>query len=94
MLQPDLKDPAFQPLWAHQSQNPSKWSIGLIEGLRDGRIPHKYHYDSPKQVDRWLKLHEAYSPARQEISAQTIYQDAILSSLERAQSQGQQLQSG
>jgi L-histidine Nalpha-methyltransferase len=91
MLQPDLKDPAFQPLWAHQSQNPSKWSIGLIEGLRDGRIPHKYHYDSPKQVDRWLKLHEAYSPARQEISAQTIYQDAILSSLERAQSQGQQL---
>ena len=34
---------------------------------------HKFHYDTPKQALRWLRVHEAFSPARQDLSCQAAY---------------------
>ena len=34
---------------------------------------HKFHYDTPKQALRWLRVHEAFSPARQDSSCQAAY---------------------
>lgn len=81
MLTPTATLPELQPLWAHLSQHPDKWLQGLLDGLSKGAIPHKYHYDTPKQVDRWLKLHQDYSPAFKAPSVQQIYLDSIRESL-------------
>lgn len=82
MLKPTATLPEIQPLWAHPSQHPQKWLQGLLDGLTQGAIPHKYHYDTPKQVDRWLKLHQDYSPASRSPAVQKIYQDSIHESLQ------------
>ena len=34
---------------------------------------HKFHYDTPKQSLRWLRVHETFSPARQDLSCQAAY---------------------
>lgn len=34
---------------------------------------HKFHYDTPNQALRWLRVHEAFSPARQDLSCQAAY---------------------
>lgn len=39
---------------------------------------HKFHYDTPKQALRWLRVHEAFSPARQDASCQAAYELAAL----------------
>ncbi len=39
---------------------------------------HKFHYDTPKQALRWLRVHEAFSPARLDPSCLVAYDDATL----------------
>ena len=43
----------------HSSQFPENVSRGLLESLRSRKINHKFHYDSYKQAQKWLALHEA-----------------------------------
>lgn len=48
----------------HPSQFPDNVRHDLLASLRDRRVNHKFHYDSIKQTQKWLALHEAHSPAR------------------------------
>ena len=38
---------------------------------------HKFHYDSVKQAQKWLALHQAYSPTRNDADCQAIYEKSF-----------------
>ena len=48
----------------HPSQFPERIRSDLINSLRTRQVNHKFHYDSFKQTQKWLALHQAYSPSR------------------------------
>lgn len=48
----------------HASQFPDAVRRDLLESLRHRQVNHKFHYDSLKQTQKWLALHRAYSPSR------------------------------
>jgi L-histidine Nalpha-methyltransferase len=48
----------------HSSQFPDHVRRDLLASLRARRVNHKFHYDSLKQTQKWLALHEVHSPAR------------------------------
>jgi L-histidine Nalpha-methyltransferase len=60
-----------------RSQFPDRVRADLIESLRNREIKHKFHYDSYKQAQKWLALHEAYSPTRTDPHTEQIYGDAF-----------------
>ena len=62
----------------HPSQFPEQVRHDLLESLRTRRINHKFHYDSIKQTQKWLALHEAYSPARTDLNCVATYDAAFL----------------
>ena len=64
------------PVNVHSSQFPETVQGELLESLRTREINHKFHYESPKQVQRWLALHEAHSPARTDPGVDLIYAEA------------------
>ena len=58
----------------HPSQFPEAIEAAFCGSLRTLRMNHKFHYDTPKQALRWLRVHEAFSPARQDVSCQAAYE--------------------
>ncbi len=58
----------------HVSQFPEKVRRDLLASLRARRVNHKFHYDSVKQTQKWLALHQAYSPSRNEADCRAIYE--------------------
>ncbi len=69
----------------HRSQFPGRLEAELADCLRARRINHKFHYESHKQVQRWLALHEAHSPARTDPGVDRIYEDAFRKVAEQAE---------
>src|SRR2546427_12581951 len=61
----------------HASQFPENVQRDLLESLRSRLINHKFHYDSIKQTQKWLALHQAYSPARNDPDCARIYDQAF-----------------
>ena len=61
----------------HASQFPAAVRRALIDSLRSGQINHKFHYDTVKQVAKWLALHQAFSPSRTETSCTRAYETAF-----------------
>jgi len=57
----------------HASQFPEKVRRDLLESLRTRRVNHKFHYDSVKQTQQWLALHEAFSPSRTDADCTATY---------------------
>jgi L-histidine N-alpha-methyltransferase len=57
----------------HASQFPEKVRRELLESLRTRRVNHKFHYDSVKQSQQWLALHETYSPSRTDADCAATY---------------------
>jgi uncharacterized SAM-dependent methyltransferase len=57
----------------HASQFPENVRRDLLESLRTGEVNHKFHYDSIKQTQKWLVLHQAYSPSRTDPDCAAIY---------------------
>lgn len=57
----------------HSSQFPAQVRRDLLASLRERRVNHKFHYDSLKQTQRWLALHDAFSPARTDPDCEAIY---------------------
>ena len=57
----------------HASQFPEKIRRDLLDSLRARRVNHKFHYDSVKQTQKWLALHQAYSPTRNDADCAAIY---------------------
>jgi uncharacterized SAM-dependent methyltransferase len=58
----------------HASQFPEKVRRDLLESLRARQVNHKFHYDSVKQTQKWLALHQAYSPTRNDADCRAIYE--------------------
>src|SRR5947207_404081 len=58
----------------HSSQFPENVRRDLIQSLRAGKLNHKFHYDSLKQTQKWLALHQAYSPSRTEAECAEVYE--------------------
>lgn len=61
----------------HASQFPEKVRHDLLESLRTRAVNHKFHYDSVKQTQKWLALHQAYSPSRNDADCAATYDRAF-----------------
>lgn len=57
----------------HGSQFPEKVHRDLTESLRSHQINHKFHYDSVKQTQKWLRLHQVFSPSRIDADCTAAY---------------------
>ncbi|HXR03887.1 MAG TPA: L-histidine N(alpha)-methyltransferase [Verrucomicrobiae bacterium] len=60
-------------LTIHASQYPENVRRDLLVSLRTRRVNHKFHYDSVKQTQKWLALHQACSPTRNDADCRAIY---------------------
>jgi L-histidine Nalpha-methyltransferase len=69
----------------HPSQFPGAVQRELIEGLRQRRIPPKFHYLSYKQSEKWLALHNAWSPSRTDLDCATIYDRSFVAATSMVQ---------
>jgi L-histidine Nalpha-methyltransferase len=66
--------PSFAKVLIHASQFPEKVRCDLLASLRARCVNHKFHYDSVKQTRKWLALHQAYSPTRNDADCRAIYE--------------------
>jgi L-histidine N-alpha-methyltransferase len=57
----------------HASQFPENVRRDLLKSLRTRRVNHKFHYDSVKQTQKWLALHQAFSPSRTDADCAATY---------------------
>jgi uncharacterized SAM-dependent methyltransferase len=57
----------------HSSQFPEQIRSDLLKSLRTRQITHKFHYDSVKQTQKWLALHQQFSPSRNDENCRAIY---------------------
>jgi L-histidine N-alpha-methyltransferase len=69
----------------HESQFPENVRRDLLESLRAGKVNHKFHYDSVKQTQKWLALHQAYSPSRTDPDCAAIYDRSFEAVSERSE---------
>ena len=67
------------------SQFPENVRRELLASLRTRRVNHKFHYDSVKQTQKWLALHEAHSPARYDKNCLATYDKAFIATAKRIQ---------
>ncbi|MGO9000494.1 MAG: L-histidine N(alpha)-methyltransferase [Limisphaerales bacterium] len=58
----------------HASQFPEKVRHDLLDSLRARQVNHKFHYDSIRQTQKWLALHQACSPTRNDVDCRAIYE--------------------
>jgi uncharacterized SAM-dependent methyltransferase len=65
----------------HPSQFPEAVRRDLLASLRTRQVNHKFHYDSVKQTQKWLALHEAHSPARYDANCLATYERAFAESI-------------
>ena len=61
----------------HSSQFPETIRRDLLNSLRARKIAHKFHYDSVKQTQKWLALHQQYSPSRHDDDCRAIYEQSF-----------------
>jgi uncharacterized SAM-dependent methyltransferase len=61
----------------HASQFPDNVRRDLLASLRARQVNHKFHYDSVKQTQKWLALHQIYSPTRNDADCQAIYEKSF-----------------
>ena len=67
----------------HRSQFPEAVRRDLLESFRTRRVNHKFHYDSVKQTQKWLALHQAYSPTRNDADCRAIYERGFAAAAEK-----------
>jgi len=68
------------------SQFPENVRRDFLASLRTRRVNHKFHYDSLKQTQKWLALHEAHSPARYDKNCLTTYDAAFIATAKKIKS--------
>jgi L-histidine Nalpha-methyltransferase len=67
----------------HASQFPDAVQRDLLESLRQRRINHKFHYDNVKQTHKWLALHAAHSPSRNDPDCVATYDRSFAGAVSR-----------
>lgn len=65
------------PILVDASQFPEAVARNLFESFKTRRLNHKFLYSSYRQAAKWLKLHEAHSPARNDPDCQRVYDEAF-----------------
>ena len=68
---------AFAHVAIHASQFPENVRRDLLRSLRSRKIAHKFHYDSIKQTQKWLALHQQFSPSRHDADCRAIYEKSF-----------------
>jgi L-histidine Nalpha-methyltransferase len=80
-LRPHLGDKggvsSFANVVIHASQFPENVRRDLLDSLRARRVNHKFLYDSVRQTQKWLALHQAYSPTRNDADCRAIYEQGF-----------------
>jgi len=61
----------------HSSQFPQNVRSDLLASLATRRVNHKFHYDSVRQTQKWLALHQAHSPSRNDSDCAGAYDRAF-----------------
>lgn len=74
----------FARVAIHPSQFPDAVRRDLVASLRSRGVNHKFHYDSVKQTQKWLRLHEACSPWVTDAECRSIYEQSYAAAVERA----------
>src|SRR5229473_683468 len=67
----------------HSSQFPDNVRRDLLESLRSRQVNHKFHYDSIRQTQKWLALHQAYSPSRTDADCAATYDRSFVAAAMR-----------
>jgi len=67
----------------HRSQFPESVRRDLLTSLRSRRVNHKFHYDSVRQTQKWLALHQIYSPTRNDADCVAIYEKGFAAAAEK-----------
>src|ERR1700677_3834813 len=70
----------------HVSQFPDNVRRDLLRSLRSRKIAHKFHYDSIKQTQKWLALHQQFSPSRHDADCRAIYEQSFEAVAQRIKS--------
>jgi L-histidine N-alpha-methyltransferase len=70
----------------HSSQFPEAVRQDFLQSLRARQVNHKFHYDSVKQTQKWLALHQAYSPSRTDEDCGATYDASFAGAVERIDS--------
>jgi L-histidine N-alpha-methyltransferase len=70
----------------HPSQFPDRVRRDLLASLRTRQVHHKFHYDSVKQTQKWLALHQIYSPTRNDADCLAMYEKSFATAAARIQS--------
>lgn len=64
----------FEQVFVHPSQFPDQVYQDYLLGFSGKQINHKFHYDSVKQSQKWLKIHQEYSPSRTNLDCVDAYE--------------------
>ena len=75
--------PAAANVTIHPSQFPDAVRRDLFASLRTRCVNHKFHYDSVRQTQKWLALHQAFSPSRNDTDCAATYDAAFATTCER-----------
>jgi uncharacterized SAM-dependent methyltransferase len=67
----------------HASQFPAQVRRDLLVSLRTREVNHKFHYDSVKQTQKWLALHQAYAPSRTDADCAATYDAGFAGAVKR-----------
>jgi L-histidine Nalpha-methyltransferase len=78
--------PSFASVKIHSSQFPENVRRDLLASLRARKINHKFHYDSVKQTQKWLALHQIYSPTRNNENVGAIYAQSFAAAVAKIKS--------
>ncbi len=78
--------PTLTTIAIHESRFPENVRRDLLDSLRTRQINHKFHYDSHKQTQKWLALHEAHSPARLDPDCIEIYEQSFRAAAKKIKS--------
>jgi uncharacterized SAM-dependent methyltransferase len=70
----------------HASQFPENIRRDLLTSLRSRQVNHKFHYDSVKQTQKWLALHQVYSPSRNDVDCAATYDRAFADAVRQIKS--------
>src|SRR5215475_1341125 len=71
----------------HSSQFPDAVGRDLLESLRARAVNHKFHYDSVKQTQKWLALHQVHSPSRNDADCAAIYDNGFEAAAKKVDAQ-------
>jgi uncharacterized SAM-dependent methyltransferase len=75
---------ALANVTVHSSQFPENVRRELLHCLRARQVNHKFHYDTYKQAQKWLALHEAFSPSRTDPACRAMYDSSFAAAAGRA----------